>query len=141
MNRLDKLAFAAVIITTLLCVRGTVSIFYVYNSVQPIFGTKLMIGFSGWFIATYGPIAIAVWFWRWAKHIRASWVLHLLFLPCAFTVLRAGEALMLYVIGDPDFDATLGGPVMQAYLLFIVAAVGYFAAVVSKRRSVASDRA
>ena len=133
MNRLDKLALAAVIITTLLCIRGSVDAAYAYTSTRPISATGSMIGLAGWLIATYGPISIAVWFWRWAKQVRASWVPHLLFLPCAAGIFRAGEALMLFVIGDPDFDATLGGPVIPAYLLFIAAAGGYLAALVSKR--------
>lgn len=51
----------------------------------------------------------------------------------------AGDRIMLFVTGTIDFDDTIGGPVIQAALLFIVAVVAYFTAalwtaVVRRRR-------
>lgn len=138
MNRFDKLALAAVIIVTLLCVRGSGDFVYDYYMDQIPEG-MLPIGVAGWAIATYGPIAVAVLFWRWAKRIPAPWVLHLLFLPCAAVLFRIGDALMLSVIEDPDFDATLGGPEMPAILLLVVAVGGYFAAVIARQIPTSGD--
>lgn len=141
MNRFDKVALAAAIVTTLLFARGTFFIAQFYIEYLSIAGTTLLIGVAGWLIATYGPIATAVWFWRWAKGHRSPWVLHLLFLPCAGLLLWAGESLMLFVIDQPDFDAMLGGPANQATLLFVIAAGGYFAALLSRQISNSRDQA
>ena len=88
-----------------------------------------MLGVLGWLVATFGPIVLAAIFWRLANGSRAAWLLHLLFLPCAYALLRAGAGVMLFVIGDFDFDSTLGGPVLQAGLLFMIASAAYFVAV------------
>ena len=36
---------------------------------------------------------------------------------------------MLFVIAVPDFDDTIGGPVIQAAVLFGLAVIGYYSAV------------
>ncbi|HEY0026832.1 MAG TPA: hypothetical protein VGC35_03085 [Allosphingosinicella sp.] len=130
LNRLDIVAVVAVIVSTILCIEAALHAADAYTHFRPISGAKQMLGVIGWIIATFGPIGVAVCFWRLAKRVRAPWVVHLLFLPCAYALLMAGVYLMLFVIGDPDFDSTLGGPVMQAALLFAAASVLYFGAAI-----------
>ncbi|HEY1607164.1 MAG TPA: hypothetical protein VGF77_16360 [Allosphingosinicella sp.] len=139
MNRFDKMALTAVIVVTLLCARGQVTIAHLYIQMDHLPETIIPIWAAGWAVATYGPIAIAAWFWRWAKRASAPGVLHILFLPCAIILLNMGEMIMLSVIPDPDFDATLSGPMIPAMLLLIVAAGGYFGALVAKRLRRAGD--
>jgi hypothetical protein len=101
-----------------------------YTLLRPLSGAKQMLGLAGWFVATFGPIGVAVCFWRLAKRVRAPWVVHLLFLPCAVALLWVGQHLILFAIDYQDFDHTLGGPVLQAALLFPVASILYFAALI-----------
>jgi hypothetical protein len=137
LNRFDKVALAAVIAMTLLCARGQLRIAHFYLDPLHFSGKKLSatvaIWAAGWVIATYGPMAIAACFWRWTKRARAAWIFHILLLPCAVVTWNAGQSIMLLVIKDPDFDGTLGGPVMPAALLLLVAVGGYFAALISRQ--------
>lgn len=138
MNRFEKLALVAVIVVTLRYVRGPGDFVYDYYRKQVPEG-MVSIGIAGWAIASYGPIAIAVLFWRWAKRVRSPWIVHLLFLPCAIALLATGDTLMLLVIEDPDFEATIGAPEMAATLLFLVAVGGYLAALIARRVSKSSQ--
>ena len=89
----------------------------------------------GWTIATYGPIAAAVLFWRYVRQVKAltSLVLHILFLLSAFGLFVTGDRLMLSVIKNPDSDATIGGPDDPAFLSLVVAVVSYLVAVIAVR--------
>lgn len=127
MNRFEKLALASVIVVSLLCVRGPGDLAYDHYRAQVPEG-MLPVGLAGWAIFTYGPIALAVAFWRLAKSIRSSWALHLLLLPSMIALARTGSELMLLVIDDPDFDATMDAPLMAGVLLFLIAVGGYFGA-------------
>jgi len=140
MNRFDKLASVATIIVTTIGVPKPGSFAYRYY-IDQIAGGNLPIWFLGLITATYGPIAMAVMFWRWAKRARIPWLLHLLLLPCAVAIFDVGNWLMLSVIEDPDFDATLGGPELPALLLLLVAVGGYFTAVIARRIPPSADRA
>ena len=136
MNRLEKVAISTAAISTLLGAVGFQSFPYQYYVDQMLPGS-LPIAATGWAIATYGPIALAVIFWRCAKVVRPPFtlVLHVLFLPCALTAFWAGERLMLALISDLDFDATLSAPEMPAILSLAVAIICYFAAVIVHRTS------
>jgi hypothetical protein len=85
---------------------------------------------AGYLIATYGPIILAVGFRRIARCISARWVVHVLFFPAAILALNVGERIMLSVIEEPDFDATLGAPIMPALLLVVFAVALYLVALV-----------
>ena len=50
-------------------------------------------------------------------------------LPSVLATLKLGSSLMLSVTGSPDFDDTIGGPVIQAYALLLLAVIGYYSAV------------
>ena len=100
-----------------------------YTSVKAMTPWEKVVGCVGWLVATFGPITVSVIFWRLSKHLQRALVLHLLMLPIAYALTRAGAWLMLYVIGVPDFDDTIGGPIVQAFLLFVVAVIGYYFAV------------
>jgi hypothetical protein len=128
LNRFEMVASAAAIVTTLLCIEGTLNAAEAYLNSRPISGVIRMLGVLGWAVATFAPIGLAVGFRRLAERASRPWLLHLLFLPSAYALLRAGGGLMLFVIGDPDFDATRGGPVIQASLLFALALVAYYGA-------------
>jgi hypothetical protein len=141
MNSFDKFAAVATIIVTTLCVPRPGNFAYNYY-VNQIAEGNLPIWFLGIIVSVYGPIALAVLFWRLAKKVPAPWLLHLLLLPAAVVLLATGERLMLAVIQDPDFDATLGGPAdVPALLLFLVAIGGYFGALVAKRAARLAGRA
>ncbi|HEX5184206.1 MAG TPA: hypothetical protein VFW19_13795 [Allosphingosinicella sp.] len=141
MNRFDKMMLAAAVVVTLIFARGQMEIARLYIQMDHLSDRIIPTWTAGWLIATYGPIAVAAWFWRRAKRARAPWVLHILFLPGAIILLNAGESIMLSTIPDPDFDATLGGPMMPAVLLFLIAVGGYACALVSRRIRSAGDRA
>src|SRR4051812_18135852 len=129
LNRLDVVAIAAAVVTTWLCLRPALDAAEMYLMYRPVPAAKQVLGLVGWFVATFGPLGLAVGFWRLAGRLRTRWPLHLLFLPCAFALLMTGDSIMLFAIGFRDFDDTLGGPVLQAGLLFAVAIVAYFSAV------------
>lgn len=132
MNKFEKITLSVALVLTFLTVRGLVTLAGIYGDTRSISGSGWTIWIAGWVIAAYGPLAIAIWFWRWAKRVRTPWVLHLLFLPCAFLPLQAGLSMILFVIDDPDFDSMMGGPVIPAMLFFLVSVGEYFGAVTSR---------
>ena len=142
MNRLEKIALATAILTTLLGVMGLRGFSYQYYIDQMLPGSLPMF-VLGWVIATYGPLALAVTFWRLAKRFQTplSVILHLLLLPCALAIFRAGDSMMVVSIGDPDFDATLGAPELPATLSVAIAILSYFAAALSKLGSMKTEQA
>jgi hypothetical protein len=139
MNRFDKIALAVAIAVTLLCARGQMRIMHFYMQMDHLPKTIIPTWATGWVIATYGPMAIAAWIWRWAKRTRAPWLLHLLFLPCAIIALNVGESVMVSTIREPDFDGTLGGPMAPAILLFFIAVGGYFSGLILRQIRKAGD--
>jgi endonuclease/exonuclease/phosphatase (EEP) superfamily protein YafD len=130
-NRLEIVGLAAAVVTSWLCVRGALDASEAYQIGRSMTAGTKTLGLAGWAIATFGPMAVAILFWRLSKRVRARWLVHLLFLPCAIALLIAGEALMLHVTGTLDFDDTLGAPEMQAALMFLIAAGAYLAAILS----------
>jgi len=146
MNRFDKFALAIAAAATLLCARETMNSGIFYVEAYSLTRAASAIGILGWILASYGPIALAALPWRWSKRCRLDWVLHLLFLPGAILIFWAGNFLMLHVIGAPDFDASIGGPVILGILLLLAAVGGYlFAAIVhastSRKRPAPPDPA
>ncbi len=136
MNRFDKVAVVTAIIATLLGAIGSQGFEYRYYMDQmPAGGWRVFV--AGWAVATYGPIAAAALLWRCAKRLPLPWrwLPHLLFVPCAVMLLRAGEALMASTIQDPDFDAMMDAPLMPAILSQFVAFSSYIAALVIGRKS------
>jgi hypothetical protein len=140
MNRFEKLALAAAILVSLRYVRGPGDHTYEYYRAQIPEG-MLQVGLAGWALSTFGPIAVALLFWRWAKWIHAPWLLHLSLLPCMLALTWIGHSLMLSVIDDSDFDATLGAPVIAGFLLSLIAIGGYFGGLVALMFSKSGDRA
>jgi hypothetical protein len=131
-NRFDVFALLAVIVTTVLCLHAALNAANAYTSLGTITAWKQVVGCLGWFIATFGPITVSIAFWRWSKRVRKAWLVHLLMFPLAYGLITGGASLMLFAIGDPDFDATIGGPVLQAAVLFDLAVIGYYFAVACK---------
>jgi hypothetical protein len=133
-NRLDVVAAVAVIATSWLFMRYAwfAADLYFNSTFHPLSGAMQALGVVGWLLATFGPVGVAVIFWRLAKRGRKWLLLHVFFLPCAIALFVTGQRIMLLVIGDPDFDATLGGPVLQAFALFVFSVAAYFAALAWK---------
>ncbi|MCH7861171.1 hypothetical protein ACQKOH_01630 [Sphingomonas sp. NPDC092331] len=132
MNRFDKLALTAAILATLLFARHAISaasLYLAHASPATVAGR-----IAGELIVTYGPIAVAALFWRWSKRTSMPWLPHLLFLPVALLVLWAGAALLLTLAEASNFDDTIGGPVVAAFLLFLIAIGIYCAALLSSPR-------
>jgi hypothetical protein len=129
-NRMDVFGLLAVGVTTFFFLGAALQAASLYASVSPMSARDLVLGCSGWLIATFGPITLTVVFWRWAKGLRKAWTLHLLMLPSALAMLKLGGFLMLSVTETPDFDDTIGGPVIQAIVLLPLAVIGYYSAVV-----------
>jgi hypothetical protein len=128
-NRLDVFALVAVIVTTALFLGAALNAADLYTSVQAMSAWEKAVGCFGWLLATFGPITVSIAFWRWSERLQKAWILHLLMLPLAYALVRSGASLMLVVIGIPDFDDTIGGPVIQASTLFVLAVIGYYSAV------------
>ncbi|WP_157216323.1 hypothetical protein [Flavisphingomonas formosensis] len=141
MTRLDKAALGVSGVMTLLFAPRALDAARLYKELDQISGAMCMVGILGWIIATYGPIMVFVSSWHLSLRLRATWVVHLLVTPCAGITLLAGSKIMLYLIRDPDFDATLGAPVMPAPLLFVIAFVGYFSVLIFKQIKSAPRRA
>lgn len=130
LNGFEVFGFLAVAVTTVLFMGAAFNAASLYASVRPMSISEKVVGCSGWLLATFGPIASAIVFWRLSKTARKGWMLHLLLLPMAFAFLRIGASIMVAVTGGlPDFDDTLGGPVLQAFTLLILTIVGYYLAV------------
>lgn len=130
LNRLDAVAAVAAIVTTGLCIEGTLNAAEAYLGSRRIPQALQLLPILGWLVATFAPLGLAVGFWRLSRRVSRPWLLHLQFLPCAFVLFIAGARIMGFVANDPDFDATLGGPVIQAFLLFVISTAVYFGAVV-----------
>ena len=82
LNPLEMLTLAAVIFTTWLFLQAALDAAEMYTTVGgPISQANQMLGIFGWMVATFGPIGLALVFWRLAKRFRGRWILHLLFLP------------------------------------------------------------
>lgn len=131
LNHFEVFALVAAVVTSWLCLRAALDASEAYQIARPLTAGMQTLGLLGWAVATFGPMGLAVGFWRLSKRFRARWVIHLLFLPCAIALLQAGAELMLFAIGHRDFDDTLGGPVLQAALMLIAAVAAYLTSVLS----------
>jgi hypothetical protein len=129
-NRLDVFASVAVVVTTGLFLDEALHAAILYSSVQRMSAWDQAAGCFGWLLATFGPVTTSVVFWRWSKRFAKGWILHLLMLPLAYTLVAGGSALMLFSIGVRDFDDTIGAPVIQAGALFVLATTGYYCTVI-----------
>ena len=125
LNLLEKAALVAVIVTSWLCFRAAVDAAEMYRHFLPLPGAMQVLGVLGWVVATFAPTGLALCFWRLAPRLSRPWLLHLLFPPCAVALFQGGAGLMLFVVGDPAFDSTLGGPVLQASFLLAFAMAAY----------------
>jgi len=94
-----------------------------------------LIAAAGWCLATYGPILVTLWLWRLTKMRHISWIIHIALLPSLFALLVVGERIMLSTLYSPDFDSTLGAPIMPALLAVLAAATIYYSALMVERRA------
>ncbi|MFS2110458.1 hypothetical protein ACCC88_12265 [Sphingomonas sp. Sphisp140] len=136
MNRFDKVALCAVIGVTLFPGVHALMISNLY--LRDASATQAVLWFTGQILLTYGPIAAGVLCWRWSKHTRLGWLLHVLFFPSAVLLFRMGAALMLRASDHMSFDDTIGTPIMAGMLLFVIAVGTYAAALLSRIVAAAS---
>lgn len=119
MGRSDKVALIGLTIVTLMgsaFVRGRVyELYFVQLSIQQWF-----VAAAGWCIATYGPVLAAMILWKSATRSRIPRLRHLLLLPTHYGLLVVGNKLMLSTQYLPDFDSTMGAPIMPALLTIIM---------------------
>lgn len=131
MCRSGKLALAGLVSVTLLGAAFMQSRAYgLYFNRMP-FG-EWLVAAAGWIIATYGPVLVAISLWRSAKYCRNPWALHLLLLPILYVMLVAGSRLILTTLYVPDFDATLGAPILPAFVSIVATVTIYFFALVAE---------
>ena len=126
---MDMFGLVAVGVTTFFFLGSALHAADLYSSVRPMPLGDIVLGCSGWFIATFSAIVVAVVFWRLAKKVHHAWALHVLMLPLALAALKLGSVMMLHAIGTPDFGDTIGGPTIQAMVLLPLAVFGYYLAV------------
>jgi hypothetical protein len=131
MNRSDGLALAGVIVASFAGINFARTFAdHPYFSGKPFW--ELSIVAAGWMLATYGPIITAALFWRLAKRSALPWLFHVLLLPMFYGLLLAGNAVMLSMLDVPDFDDTLGAPMMPAFFCTIATAIVYFSALAAR---------
>ena len=133
MNQFDKMALATTTATTLFFAPSTFQMAQFYTGSGLVTDATLAIGITGWIIATFGPITIAAWFWRRSKQAQAPWILHHTLLPLAAITFHAGGSILLFALGQPDFDAMLGAPINPAILIFVIAIGSYALALISTK--------
>jgi hypothetical protein len=77
----------------------------------------------GWIVATYGPMTLAVLFWRSAR-MRSHRSARLMFLPCVIAVAAVGEAMLYVATGG---FAELGPDLVlrPAWLLLVLIVAAY----------------
>jgi hypothetical protein len=132
MNRSDKLAVVGAVIMSYEAFSFAIGpVIGLY--LPEITACELPVAIAGWVIASYGPIVVATLFWRLADRLSMGWLLHILLVPCLYALLLTGERLMLSTVSDPDFDGTLGAPIMPAMFCDLVVIVVYFSALVAKQ--------
>ena len=127
MNRLGSIAYAAAIAGIALLTAREVIETSVYVIGELTLG-MVVVGASGWSIATLGPLALSIWFWRLARRRQPQWVLHLLFIPCAIALVRAGASILFYAADVPDADSIEGRTLITAFGFLVLTLLVHAAA-------------
>jgi len=130
MNRFDMVALCAAICITLLAMGRIPFSFSLY--LQHASSVQWAIWILGEIVITYGPIAAAALCWRWSGQTRWPALPHLLFLPLAMSLFWGGQSLLLAATDVPDFDDTIGAPVMPGAFLFLIASGLYVGALMHR---------
>lgn len=95
MNRAGSVAYGVAVIALILLTGQDMnnSTLFLYDSLTP---PMFALAIVGWAIATFGPVTLSVCIWGLVKRVRARWVPHLLFIPCAIAFFRGGATLLDY---------------------------------------------
>jgi hypothetical protein len=85
---------------------------------------KVALAFTGWSIATLGPVALSMCVLLAAPRLKAQWLFHLLFMPVAIIMFTQGSLLFFYganVSGDnsPEGYALLMGAAFLSLTIFV----------------------
>jgi hypothetical protein len=140
MNRLGSLAYgAAVLAIALLCARDVIGPgAYLY---QRLTSPNVELALAGWLIATSGPLLSSISLWRWRRRLQPLWMWHLLFIPCAIVMFRAGESILFRAAGVPDGDSIEGYTLLAASGFLILTLLVHAGALVALGASRFSRRA
>jgi hypothetical protein len=130
LTRFDAFSVVSLLVTTILFFPGGLSDARLYAEIDEITAGRRVIGCIGWLLATLGPILFCASVWRLSKHLRRPWLAHIVFLPVAHGLFKGGDRMMLYATGETDWDGVIGGPILQAMFLYMLAVVGYYFAAV-----------
>jgi hypothetical protein len=134
MRLCDKVASAGIIVVSLWGVAFVHGRDYdLYFSHIPT--GRLAAAIIGWVAAHYGPVVIALVFWRLADRSPAPWLFHISLLPSFYVLLAVGFRFMRSASKTDDWDATMGSPIIVAVAIMIgTMAVYYVGWIVGKLR-------
>lgn len=96
---------------------------------------RLAAAIIGWVAAHYGPVLVALAFWRLADRSPAPWLFNVLLLPSFYVLLVMGFWLMRSASKTDDWDSTMGSPIIVAVPIMTgTMAVYYVAWILRKLR-------
>ena len=78
--------------------------------------------------ATFGPFALSLWCWRVVGRVHSTWVVHLLFIPCAYAIVYIGASALDFADGRPGSDEPAGYALVAAFLLLGLTVIVHAAA-------------
>jgi hypothetical protein len=82
--------------------------------------------FAAWVMTTCGPPAVAVVFWKIAKRVQRSWLIHLIFIPALLTIEWGAIWLLFFAAGDTgDGPPGLGLAILPGLFLVALSVVAY----------------
>ena len=95
--------------------------------------TSFLVAVDGWVTAHYGPIIVALAFWKSSGRSSVPWLFHILLLPSCYALLASGDRIMLSTTIVGDWDSTLGAPILPAFLVVIATIAVYYVGLVARR--------
>ncbi len=119
MRRLWIPAYGAAIVSIALLIGREVidAGLYVYQELPSRMASLAIVG---WLISTFGPLALSVGVWGAARRLQPQWVLHVLFIPCAIALERAGASILFYAADVPDGDSIEGRTLIAAFGFLVI---------------------
>lgn len=103
------------------------------------------LGIAAVAFASFGPFALSLWCWRLTGCVHRRWVVHLLFIPCAWAMVYAGASLLDFADGRSWTDEPADYALMAAVLLLGLTVLAHVTALIVElvaaiRRYLAGDR-
>lgn len=75
------------------------------------------LGLAAAAFTSFGPFALSLWCWHLAGSVHPKWVVHLLFIPCAYGMVYAGASLLDFADGRSGTDEPAVYGLTAAFLL------------------------